>query len=96
MSDHPENSLQTREDRIRAIAYALWEDEGRPDGHDQDHWLRACELVDAQAVADPDWLQRTEAQVAAEAETAPETSAEPAKKASLDDLVKRMKGGRAA
>jgi len=30
-----------REDEIRVIAYKIWEEEGRVDGHDGDHWFRA-------------------------------------------------------
>jgi hypothetical protein len=30
-----------REHRIRERAYANWEQEGRPDGKDREHWLRA-------------------------------------------------------
>ena len=30
-----------REERIRRRAYALWEQQGRPDGKDVEHWLRA-------------------------------------------------------
>jgi Protein of unknown function (DUF2934) len=26
---------------IRTRAYEIWESEGRPDGHDLDHWLQA-------------------------------------------------------
>ena len=95
MSTHPEIAHLARDERIRAIAYSLWEEEGCPDGRDEEHWLRACELVDAEAVADPDWLQRTDAEVASETETVPAATPEPPKK-SLDDLVKRMKGSRAA
>jgi hypothetical protein len=29
------------QDEIAAYAYKLWEAEGRPDGHDMDHWLQA-------------------------------------------------------
>lgn len=29
------------EERIRALAYSIWVEEGRPDGCDVDHWLRA-------------------------------------------------------
>jgi hypothetical protein len=29
------------EHRIRARAYLIWVDEGRPDGRELDHWLRA-------------------------------------------------------
>jgi Protein of unknown function (DUF2934) len=28
-------------ERIRRRAYALWEQEGRPEGHADDHWVRA-------------------------------------------------------
>ena len=27
---------------IRALAYGLWESEGRPDGRDKEHWEQAC------------------------------------------------------
>ena len=30
-----------RGDEIRTIAYRIWEEEGRCDGHDFDHWLKA-------------------------------------------------------
>jgi hypothetical protein len=30
-----------REDEIRTIAYHIWEDEGRGDGRDFGHWLKA-------------------------------------------------------
>jgi hypothetical protein len=30
-----------REQAIRERAYAIWEEEGRPDGRDREHWLRA-------------------------------------------------------
>lgn len=29
------------EQAIRERAYAIWEEEGRPEGHHLDHWLRA-------------------------------------------------------
>lgn len=29
------------EDEVKLIAYELWEQEGRPDGQDMEHWLRA-------------------------------------------------------
>lgn len=28
-------------EEIALHAYAIWENEGRPDGHDIDHWLQA-------------------------------------------------------
>ena len=33
-----------RENRVREIAYLIWEEEGRPDGEAERHWL-AAELV---------------------------------------------------
>ena len=36
-----------RQDAIRRQAYALWERDGRPDGRDVEHWLRAERLVAA-------------------------------------------------
>ncbi len=30
-----------REDGIRRRAYAIWEEEGRPEGRDEEHWARA-------------------------------------------------------
>ena len=30
-----------REHRIRERAYAIWEEEGRPEGKDREYWLRA-------------------------------------------------------
>jgi hypothetical protein len=32
---------EEREEAIRERAYAIWEEEGRPDGKALDHWLRA-------------------------------------------------------
>jgi hypothetical protein len=29
------------EQRVRERAYAIWEAEGRPDGKEHEHWLRA-------------------------------------------------------
>ena len=35
-----------REQAIRERAYAIWEEEGTPDGKDLDHWLRAAAEID--------------------------------------------------
>jgi hypothetical protein len=35
------NSESDRFERIRGRAYELWERDGRPDGHEWDHWLDA-------------------------------------------------------
>lgn len=36
-----ENGMADREQQVRERAYAIWEQEGRPDGEDREHWLRA-------------------------------------------------------
>jgi len=37
-----------REQAIRERAYAIWEEEDRPEGKDLDHWLRAeAEIISA-------------------------------------------------
>ena len=38
-----------REERIKAEAYRLWLEEGRPDGRAEAHWFMAARLVDAPA-----------------------------------------------
>lgn len=53
----------SRDDRVGLLAYQIWEEEGCPDGKADDHWLRACEMVDAEiAFAEnqelPEWLDR--------------------------------------
>ncbi len=37
-----------RELRIRERAHEIWEREGRPDGHDQQHWELASREIDAE------------------------------------------------
>lgn len=44
MNDHPLRTDPDREARIRARAYRLWEEEGRPHGRDVEFWERAREL----------------------------------------------------
>lgn len=38
---------QNVERRIRERAYSIWEEEGRPEGRDVEHWLRAAQEVAA-------------------------------------------------
>ena len=33
-------------DYIARVAHAIWETEGRPDGRDHEHWMRAKQLID--------------------------------------------------
>ena len=56
-----------KEERIRTIAYSIWEEESRPDGRAEEHWLRALELVSVEVESAPalpgdrsapDWLRR--------------------------------------
>jgi len=43
-----------QEDDVKARAYALWENEGRPDGRHLEHWLRASqELAGSERAATP-------------------------------------------
>ncbi|HSI41894.1 MAG TPA: DUF2934 domain-containing protein [Xanthobacteraceae bacterium] len=37
--------MDEREQRIRERAHQLWEEEGRPDGRHEHHWLRAAHIV---------------------------------------------------
>ena len=37
-----------RRTKIRARAYAIWEEEGRPDGKHLEHWVRAKRLIAAE------------------------------------------------
>ena len=39
------------EDRVAAIAYALWLEEGQPHGRAEAHWFKALELAHADAPA---------------------------------------------
>ena len=34
------------DEQIRALAYAIWEEEGRPDGNDIEHYLKAKKLLE--------------------------------------------------
>lgn len=92
MTVHPEINHLAKEERIRLIAYAIWEEEGRPEDCAEAHWLRARELVETEAASpatDPDWLKRNEMPGAEEP-----TAAEP--KVPLSEAIKRMKSSRAA
>ena len=39
-----------KDERIKARAHQIWEDEGRPDGHHHDHWARAKREIDPDGV----------------------------------------------
>ena len=63
-----------REEEIRQLAYKLWEDAGRPDGHADSYWLKAETL----------WLDRQRRQHEA---VKPKVSR--SRKSSRKDLTKR-------
>jgi Protein of unknown function (DUF2934) len=61
----PERDLEQQK---QAIAYQLWEDEGRPEGKAEEHWQQAClvvmSLTDGETAASPIWLKRGDGPVA--------------------------------
>jgi hypothetical protein len=42
--------MPDREQRIRERAHSLWEQEGRPEGRDREHWERAMREIDDEAM----------------------------------------------
>jgi len=44
-------SHTANKDQIAALAHKFWEDEGRPEGRAEAHWLRATEVLAAPAAA---------------------------------------------
>lgn len=98
------------EDRKRAIAYQLWENEGRPEGQSEAHWERACEIVafeeesrplplgqlpKQEPAKEPDWLKRDVAQVAKKPNLAAPTTREETQDA-IEDIKRRIVGRSAA
>jgi len=43
------NVIAGRDQRIADLAYRIWEEDGRPEGRAEQHWLRASVLVDESA-----------------------------------------------
>jgi hypothetical protein len=56
-----------REERIKARAHAIWEEEGRPESRSDDHWERAEREVDSEA-AEEGGNEETGAALASQAE----------------------------
>jgi hypothetical protein len=48
--------MTDREEKIRQRAYGIWEKEGYPHGHDQDHWHRAAREVESTTPAQPEMI----------------------------------------
>jgi Protein of unknown function (DUF2934) len=57
----PEHVLELQK---QAIAYQLWEDEGRPEGKAEAHWHQACLVVmslgEGETANAPVWLKRND------------------------------------
>ena len=63
MENIQETVTTSRDERVCLLAYQIWEEEGKPEGKAEEHWLRACEMIDAEtAFAEaqqmPEWLNR--------------------------------------
>ena len=88
----------SRDERIGALAYQLWEEEGRPEGKSEEHWFRACALIDAEMPTGqeivPEELDRTEERPSAKVIEA-KTGKKAEEKPSFDEL-RRMKSRSAA
>jgi hypothetical protein len=48
------DAMTDREQRIREIAYFLWENEGRPDDRAELHWTAAEAIVDVEDARRPE------------------------------------------
>jgi hypothetical protein len=66
------DQAKAREERIRLLAYQIWEEEGQPEGKDEEHWQRASALVLAEenGSSAPSWLIKADAPAAKEDEAA--------------------------
>ena len=50
MDGERENTPESgREERIRERAHSLWEQDGRPDGNEKEHWRQAVLELDGEA-----------------------------------------------
>lgn len=57
-----------RETAVRRRAYAIWEQEGRPEGQAWDHWLRAKNEANGDDAGDLPWPARDDDPLLDEAE----------------------------
>jgi hypothetical protein len=46
-------TMSDRDERIKQRAYEIWEEQGRPEGKELDHWQQAAEEFNANSVEDP-------------------------------------------
>ena len=49
MSNIAASATGSPEERVRAIAFSLWVDEGMPDGRADSHWFKALDLANSAA-----------------------------------------------
>jgi hypothetical protein len=45
MEEVPMSTPSLRAEAVSALAYKFWEDEGRPEGQAEAHWLRAVQAL---------------------------------------------------
>ncbi len=78
--------MSEHEEKIRQRAYEIWEREGRPNGEDMKHWLKAFEEIAAEG-APPKKARRSQA--AAETKTAKPVAVKPVTAKPRDDKDKK-------
>lgn len=75
----PTVTTPTRDEQVGLLAFQIWEQEGKPEGKAEEHWLLACTIIDGEAAgagsqALPTWLNRNPDAAATETKMAkPET-----------------------
>ncbi|HLW90327.1 MAG TPA: DUF2934 domain-containing protein [Roseiarcus sp.] len=57
--------MSDREQKIREIAFRIWEEEGRPLGHAERHWEMAERIVAEEEAKQPGFAHRGEEETAA-------------------------------
>jgi len=75
--------MSSEEQRIRELAYQIWQSEGCPEGEEERHWAMARKLVEAEygaAAAKPASRPRKAATKPTDATPKPEAKAAPAAK----------------
>ena len=45
---------EEREQQIRGRAYALWQQDGEPEGREKEHWEQACRDMEEESIGTPD------------------------------------------
>jgi len=72
--------MNSDEQRIRELAYQIWESEGKPEGQTDRHWEMACKLLESEQQGDlqpaPAKARKPRRKAAAEAPPEDETQLE--------------------